>query len=217
MTVGAGTGFATNGTVRRGAAMVGASSMLSSGVIPWKESRFPARIALQTTLAASEVLRHEGGRAMTDRPAPTPSRALWAFVGPFAVFIALQSLPGLVKSSSPTAAWFLRSPEFWVYPLQTLVCGIMMLRYRRDYPHAMSARAAVFGLFIGAVVFALWISPQAVFGFAPRIKDGFDPTPLLAADRSAYFLVVALRFVRLAVVVPWLEEIFWRGFCCAIS
>ncbi len=151
------------------------------------------------------------------RPTPPSSRALRAYVGPFGLFILLQALPGLVRNASPTAPWFLHSPEFWVYPLQTLACGIMMLAYRREYPRAMTLRAALFGLLAGAVVFVLWISPQAFFGFAPRVKDGFDPGLLLAPgqtwhDNPLYRLVVAWRFLRLVVIVPWLEEIFWRGF-----
>lgn len=155
------------------------------------------------------------GLSMADEPhrsVPPPSRALWAYVGPFALFIILQSLPGLVKSPSPATPWWLRSPEFWVYPLQTFACAGMMVRYRREYPRALSPLAALIGLAVGSLVFMLWISPQAFFHFAPRVKDGFDPTPLLASNHSAYLLTVTLRFVRLAVVVPWLEEIFWRGF-----
>ena len=142
----------------------------------------------------------------------SPHRALRAYVGPFALFIVLQTLPGLVRNTSPTAPWFLHSPEFWVYPLQTAVCAAMMLWYRREYPRTMTPLAALAGLAVGALVFALWISPQAFLHFAPRVKDGFDPTPLLASNRSVYGWTVALRFLRLAVVVPWLEEIFWRGF-----
>ncbi len=147
----------------------------------------------------------------TDAPTPS-SRALWAYVGPFALFIVLQALPGLVRNASPAAPWFLHSPEFWVYPLQTAACAVMLLWYRREYPRALTPVAVLVGLAVGALVFALWISPQAVFHFAPRTNGGFDPTALLATDRHAYLLTVALRFVRLAVVVPWLEEIFWRGF-----
>lgn len=141
-----------------------------------------------------------------------PARALRAYVGPFALFIVLNALPGLVKNASPTAPWWLHSPEFWVYPLQTVACAAMMLFYRREYSLAITPLGALMGLAVGGIVFALWIFPQAVFHFAPRGGPGFDPTPLLAADHRAYWLTVALRFVRLAVVVPWLEEIFWRGF-----
>ena len=154
---------------------------------------------------------------MSDQPpvpraAPLPARALRAYVGPFGAFILLNLLPDLVRSASPAAPWWLHTPEFWVYPLQTAVSAAILLHYRREYPLALTLRAALAGLAVGTLVFALWVSPQTVFHFAPRTGSGFDPTPLRASHPSAYFWTVALRFVRLAVVVPFLEEIFWRGF-----
>ncbi len=159
---------------------------------------------------------------MSDQPAPPPAAApatasrrdLLSYAGPFALFILLQALPGLIKNPSPGAPWFQATPEFWIYPLQTLLCGGWMFYHRRDYPRGISPLAALIGATVGAVVFVLWISPQAFFGFAPRL-DGFDPTRLLTADgqtTAAYHVTVALRFARLVLVVPWLEEIFWRGF-----
>ena len=168
-------------------------------------------------LAGSDALRHDWP-LMPDQPPPQDrptlpsSRALRAYVGPFAVFILMNVLPGMVRSASPTAPWFLHTPEFWVYPLQTFVSAAMMIYYRREYPLAISPSGVLVGILAGALVFALWISPQAFLHFAPRTEGGFDPSPLRIADHSAYLLTVTLRFVRLAVVVPWLEEIFWRGF-----
>jgi CAAX prenyl protease-like protein len=42
-------------------------------------------------------------------------------------------------------------------------------------------------------------------------KEGFDPTIFPAASGS-YMLTVALRFIRMVCIVPWVEELFWRGF-----
>jgi CAAX prenyl protease-like protein len=67
----------------------------------------------------------------------------------------------------------------------------------------------VFTLALAVSVFALWISPQAFFHAAPR-TEGFDPA--FFGDGWPYFTNVTARWVRLVVVVPLLEEIFWRGF-----
>ena len=143
------------------------------------------------------------------------SRALWAYAGPFGLFVLMLGLPGLTRlllHPSPPIG-----PEFWVYPLQTLLCGAMLFFFRRDYPRAFGRDAALWGTAAGVLVFVLWISPQAIFHAALRIGDGFDPTRLLAAnharrDEALYWMTVLLRFLRLVVVVPLLEEIFWRGF-----
>jgi CAAX prenyl protease-like protein len=65
-------------------------------------------------------------------------------------------------------------------------------------------------LLVGAGVFCLWISPQALFGFAPRL-DGFNPEAV-SGQPAAYWTTLVRRFLRLVVVVPLVEEIFWRGF-----
>ena len=147
-------------------------------------------------------------------PAPASRRDLLAYGGPFGLFVALLLVPDLVKNPSLAAPWFLRTPEFWVYPLQTLGCGAWLFFYRRDYPRGISPLAALIGALVGGFVFVLWVSPQALLHHAPRV-DGFNPLPLLAADGGrtvAYDATIALRFARLVLVVPWLEEIFWRGF-----
>ena len=67
-----------------------------------------------------------------------------------------------------------------------------------------------FGLAIGVLVFVIWIAPQAFLGFAAR-TDGFNPD-LFVAQPAFFWSTVAFRFLRLVVVVPLVEEIFWRGF-----
>ncbi len=153
-----------------------------------------------------------------DAPSPFSRRSVLAYAGPFVLFCLLNVLPGLFRPTHPGAAtpWWLAVPEFWVYPLQTMACGLMLLFYRREYPRTAGAAGLVFGTVVGLVVFVLWISPQAFFHSGPRV-DGFDPTRLLdpgqpEGGRAAYQATVAGRFLRLVVVVPWLEEVFWRGF-----
>lgn len=138
------------------------------------------------------------------------SQGLKAYITPFAVFILLVGLTEPVKwllseNPSPLA----QAPEHLLYPLQTLICAGLLFyfwpRYRMQWP-----RRALFAIVIAVIVFAVWVSPQEVFGITPR-RGGFDPT-LFAESPALYSAVVAMRFLRLVVIVPLLEEIFWRGF-----
>jgi CAAX prenyl protease-like protein len=63
---------------------------------------------------------------------------------------------------------------------------------------------------VGLAVFVIWISPQQFLGFVSR-RSGFNPDMFLN-QWLFYWLTVAFRFLRLVVVVPFVEEIFWRGF-----
>jgi CAAX prenyl protease-like protein len=60
------------------------------------------------------------------------------------------------------------------------------------------------------LVFVLWIAPQQFLAFPPR-RSGFDPE-VFAGQPALYWGTVIFRFLRLVVVVPLVEEIFWRGF-----
>lgn len=150
--------------------------------------------------------------------APAPggrSRARWAHVAPLVLFAGLLVAPDLARRAGVAAGndslWLTR-PEYWVFPLQALLCGAALLWFRRDYRFApMGPRAVAWGVAAGALALAVWVAPQAVFGAAPRVGSGFDPTPL-AGEPGLYWAVLLARLVRLAVVVPFVEEVFWRGF-----
>jgi CAAX prenyl protease-like protein len=134
-------------------------------------------------------------------------RKLAAFTLPMAVFLLLLALRSLLQNGG--GAWWRASPEFWIYPAQTILCGGLLLWFRREYEFG-GARRIAFALLVGVGVFCLWISPQALFGFAPRL-DGFNPEAV-SGSPAAYSTTLLLRFLRLVVVVPLIEEIFWRGF-----
>jgi CAAX prenyl protease-like protein len=134
-------------------------------------------------------------------------RKIAAYALPMLLFIALLALNSLLKKIDNR--FWLGSAEYWVYPLQTILCGCLVIWFRREYEWRGFVRAG-FAIAVAVVVFALWISPQAFFGFAPRI-DGFNPG-VFPDQPVLYWSSLSLRFLRLVLVVPLIEEIFWRGF-----
>ncbi|MDQ6765254.1 MAG: CAAX prenyl protease-related protein [Verrucomicrobiota bacterium] len=126
---------------------------------------------------------------------------------PMVVFVcSLALVSPLKKFGGPFS---LRYPEYWLYPLQTIGCGILLAYFWQRYRLHRIARVC-FTVAIAVFVFLLWISPQCFFGFAPR-TDGFNPD-VVASNLAFYWATVGFRFLRLVVVVPLVEEIFWRGF-----
>jgi len=142
---------------------------------------------------------------------PEEKRTLIAYIAPFVVFMLGLALVSAVQSFAPaeSALLWLAEPKYWVYPLQTLVCGALLLWFWKYYEWSKKWHI-VTGLAVGLFVLALWVSPQWLFGAAPR-TDGFNPDTF-ADNPAMWWSAVALRFLRLVIVVPLLEEIFWRGF-----
>ena len=132
-----------------------------------------------------------------------------AFLAPFITFMALLALGELVAHLfDGWAFWMVSAPRYWVFPLQTVICGVLLRQNWRRYPLSAPARP-LFTLAVAVGVLVLWISPQEFFRAAPR-TDGFDPA--FFGNDWRWWANTIPRWLRLVVVVPLLEEIFWRGF-----
>jgi CAAX prenyl protease-like protein len=133
-----------------------------------------------------------------------------ANVAPFFAFMALLLVGEIVgKLFEGQAFWMVAFPRYWVFPLQTVVCAAILARYWQDYAWG-PPRHMVFTLAVAVATFFIWIAPQEVF-HQPRRLDGFDPW-FFGDHGGVPAMSIIVRFIRLVVVVPLLEEIFWRGF-----
>ena len=132
------------------------------------------------------------------------------YVVPFALFMAGLALVEAVRfAAGKSEALLLSKPEFWVYPLQTVVCAAALVFYWRRYDFGKRG-GWLAGLLAGLLALGLWLLPGLLPGAEPRTA-GFDPT-YFSESPALYWLTVVARFARLVVIVPLLEEIFWRGF-----
>ncbi len=139
------------------------------------------------------------------------SRRTQAYVVPFVVFMLFLIVPDavapLLKGWSPILG---ENPKFLVWPLQTLVCAGLLIWYWREYEWGAGANWLV-GIGVGILSIAIWLAPEFIMsGSKPRV-EGFNPT-VLEDSPALWWLTVIARFLRLVVIVPLVEEIFWRGF-----
>ena len=137
-------------------------------------------------------------------------RAVLARVLPFALYIVFLVI------SAPLAE-LAGIDVRWMYAVQIACVVAALLYFQRDYVELREGPASgplagaagwVAALVSGAVVWAIWIwldfSP---FAFAPG--KGYQPLD----DAGALILpMVVIRIFGAAVVVPVMEELFWRSF-----
>jgi hypothetical protein len=133
-----------------------------------------------------------------------------AYLAPFLAFFALLAAGSAVEHfGEGHASWLLSETRYWVCPLQTLVCGGLLIRYWRVYQWKLPAKLLL-TVTVAALALVIWIAPQQWL-HSPRRLEGFDPA-FFGASGWPYFLNLGFRLLRLVIVVPLLEEIFWRGF-----
>lgn len=132
--------------------------------------------------------------------------SLRAYCAPFILFLLWIGLIDLLSRAGVS------NSQYWVFPLQTLACGGVVLFYWRRYRLSLP-RNLLFTVGVALLVFGIWVSPQVLLGFPYRSGEAtsFNPTIYLPGT-LAYWGNVGFRFLRMAVVVPFVEEIFWRGF-----
>ncbi|MBK8335658.1 MAG: CAAX prenyl protease-related protein [Sterolibacteriaceae bacterium] len=139
------------------------------------------------------------------RPADHPAVAR---VVPFVIFIAFLPVGQALQSLLPDAD--LR----WLYGVQVLLTGLALLLFWREYGE-LHVRAAApmtdvpIAIFSGILVFVLWISLDYPIFRLGDAGAGFDPR---LGDGNLDFALVSLRVAGAVLVVPVMEELFWRSF-----
>ena len=155
----------------------------------------------------------------------------YAYVVPLAAFMALNFVLMIIADSGlewkhDLASWWRHWPEHWFYPLQTIICGGLLIYCRKQYQFDLKwDRRVLVGVIMGVIGIGFWILPTHLYtvlgyteesagwlkhlGVAPR-DEGFDPQVLDAP--WAIWTTTIFRFLRAVVIVAFVEEIFWRGF-----
>ena len=164
----------------------------------------------------------------TPKPIDPGTRTV-AHVAPLGVFMGFLLVLDMFRRffgwEHPAAPWWQHYPEQWLYPLQSIVCIVLLAKWWRIYEFRWNARAILLGVVFGAVGIGFWLLPTTLYdhlgmtgepegwkkwlGLAAR-KDGFDPW--IFDSPMACWTSLVLRFFRAVVVVALVEEIFWRGF-----
>jgi uncharacterized protein len=124
---------------------------------------------------------------------------------PFAVYIAFLVLETNV---SDTAHLDTR----WIYAVKIICVAAALGVFWRSYSELHVARDVsgtywALSVFTGLVVFVLWIVLSQPWGMIGK-PSGWDPT----TNGEINWTLAAVRLTGAAVIVPVMEELFWRSF-----
>ena len=137
------------------------------------------------------------------------SRAAVVRTLPFAAFMVLLAARGAIPDDG---SWGL-DPR-WVYAVTVLVVGGLLAWFWREYGELVaqtwpSLTEIALAVGVGVLVFALWIHLDAAWMQIGKPAAAF--APLDPQDRLIWPLVAA-RWIGAALIVPVMEELFWRSF-----
>ena len=125
------------------------------------------------------------------------------YVVPFIIFLTLTE-----------AARYFSAHAHLLYIVKTITVGGLLWFWRRSYASDFRFKSSMGGylsaVIMGLFVLAIWILPDKIF---PQYgtDEVFNPFSFNIPQFAAYALI-AVRLIGSAIVVPVMEELFWRSF-----
>lgn len=127
-----------------------------------------------------------------------------AFVAPFAIFVLALSLKNIVPFGLN-----------WLYPIQVVLASAAVLLTVRHVGLASPVRP-LGSLVIGILVFVVWIGPDLIW---PSYRNHWlfensltgEARSSLPTELRSDAIFLIFRLFGTAILVPVIEEIFWRG------
>lgn len=129
---------------------------------------------------------------------------------PFFVYISFLALNDLILQMLAHASVDAR----WLYAFRVSAVAMLLAFFWQQYAELhktkpLKLNAFIVSILVGIFVFLLWILPYPswalttdAIGFVPTQKD---------SDQLDFTLVI-IRLVGAALIVPIMEELFWRSF-----
>ncbi len=126
-----------------------------------------------------------------------------SYVAPFLTFIAVIAL----------GQW-LRLPLVWSYAFRLMLVSVLLVLV--SWPYLSFRPSAPAGsVTVGIAVFLIWIGPDLLFGYRhfwpfENLLTGSAATSL-SPELRTNVLFLAVRVLGTSILVPVVEELFWRG------
>lgn len=134
---------------------------------------------------------------------------------PFAVFMGFIGLDEFIRFLAAQGFFILQTTTlYYLYPVKALTVGLMLYLFKDHYSELrlkdlanLSVTLATCG--VGLLVFVLWIRMDWTFGTV-GVPQGFNPAQF--PGNNLPVVMTAFRIAGAVLVVPLMEELFWRSF-----
>ncbi|MDH5773506.1 MAG: CAAX prenyl protease-related protein [Nitrospirota bacterium] len=130
---------------------------------------------------------------------------MWPRILPFAAYMAFIGVSSLLPEGTCS--------ELWLYPVKTAVVLGLLVYFGSAYselhgPIFADAKEAAFGIGVGILVYVLWVQMDWPWATQGEIT-GYNP---FEEGAGMGWALAAVRIFGASIVVPLMEELFWRSF-----
>ena len=126
-----------------------------------------------------------------------PKRPYIPYIVPFVLYAICVYIPSLFNVS-----------QGLIYPVKTVLVAASLIyfwdAYKQEIKFSFSWPAVISGIF----VFFIWVLPEGLY---PQIEHS-EFNPYEQASGYGVYFVIAFRLIGATLVVPLMEELFWRSF-----
>jgi len=124
------------------------------------------------------------------------------YIVPFALFAVCIYIVPLFNTS-----------QLFVYPIKTVLVAISIIYFWNAYKQEIRFSFSWLAIISGVAVFFIWVLPEGLY---PQIGySEFNPYKL--TNGYGIFFLIAFRMIGASLVVPVMEELFWRSFALRIA
>lgn len=126
---------------------------------------------------------------------------VWARVIPFFIFLLLTGAQG----------WFGEAGRYWIYFGKTVV-GAWLIWLMRPYVREMRWAFSWEAVAVGVLIFVIWVGLDPYYGKLGSAGEPWNPNVFFGDGVLLAWFFVGVRIAGSSLVVPPLEEVFYRSF-----
>jgi hypothetical protein len=125
----------------------------------------------------------------------------YARVAPFVIFVVLTSLQGQFGEDS----------RYWLYLIKTLV-GAWLIWEMRPFVAEMRWSISWEAVAVGVAICAIWIGLDGLYPRLSEAEPVWNPAKRFGEGSALAWLFIVVRIAGSSIVVPPLEEVFYRSY-----
>jgi CAAX prenyl protease-like protein len=131
---------------------------------------------------------------------------IYARFVPFVIFVGLMAFNSVLGKDG----------LYWMYAVRTAV-GFWLLLEMRPFVSEMRWAISLEAVAVGIAIFVIWVAlnpyvPQNHILFKPTVGDVWNPFARFGQASGLAWFFAVVRILGSSLVVPPLEEVFWRSF-----